>query len=221
MANQGFEESESGPKIGVGIIAAVAAGLIGMMGWYLLIKTTGYEIGYAAWGVGVLIGIITLKAAGRPDVRLGVVAGAVALMAIVGGQCLAIRAIAIKEFRELANKGYDEQVRFARRVCAAETEEDIRRCMAEFKCEEDEKPDPSAVTQEDFKEFEEEVRPAYQDLLDGDPTREEYVDALVDEIMSAIPISLLLKESIGVWTALWLLLGVGSAFKIAAGLRSE
>jgi hypothetical protein len=39
--------------LAAGIVAALVAGGL----WALLVQLTGYEIGYAAWGVGLLVGV--------------------------------------------------------------------------------------------------------------------------------------------------------------------
>jgi hypothetical protein len=64
------------------------ASLLGMFGWYLLIKITGDEIGYAAWGVGALTGLGARLLGASGSTKLGVLAGVFAFSAIIGGQYL-------------------------------------------------------------------------------------------------------------------------------------
>jgi hypothetical protein len=72
-----------------GIAGAVAAGLVGMFVWFFLVKVTGHQIAFAAWGVGLLAGL-GARGLGREGSRgLGIAAGAAALVAILGGQWLA------------------------------------------------------------------------------------------------------------------------------------
>jgi hypothetical protein len=66
----------------------LAGGFLGMLGWFLLIKATGYEIGYAAWGVGVITGFGTRLLAQVSSEALGYCAGGCAFLAILGGQYL-------------------------------------------------------------------------------------------------------------------------------------
>ena len=73
-----------------GIVGATAAGLVGMLAWFFLIKVTGSQIAFAAWGVGLLAGL-GARGLGREGSRgLGIAAGAAALVAILGGQWLAV-----------------------------------------------------------------------------------------------------------------------------------
>lgn len=72
-----------------GIAGAAAAGLVGMLVWFFLIKVTGRQIAFAAWGVGLLAGL-GARGLGRDGSRgLGIAAGTAALVAILGGQWLA------------------------------------------------------------------------------------------------------------------------------------
>jgi hypothetical protein len=72
-----------------GIAGAAAAGLIGMLVWFFLVKVTGSQIAFAAWGVGLLAGL-GARGLGRDGSRgLGIAAGVAALVAILGGQWLA------------------------------------------------------------------------------------------------------------------------------------
>jgi hypothetical protein len=72
-----------------GIAGAAAAGFVGMLAWYFLIKVTGHQIAFAAWGVGLLAGL-GARGLGREGSRgLGMAAGTAALVAILGGQLLA------------------------------------------------------------------------------------------------------------------------------------
>ena len=80
------EEAE--PNMGMAVIAAGASGFVAMIVWFGLIHATGWEIGFAAWGVGVVIGFATLWGAGRTGFKPGVVAVVVTVFAILGGHYL-------------------------------------------------------------------------------------------------------------------------------------
>jgi hypothetical protein len=73
------------PAALAGLVAAVVAGVV----WGLIVKSTNYEIGIAAWGVGLLAGWAVHLAAGRrirPE--LAVVAVIAALLGIFIGKYL-------------------------------------------------------------------------------------------------------------------------------------
>jgi|GEM_PF-3711514 len=72
-----------------GIAGAAAAGFIGMLVWFFLVKVTGHQIAFAAWGVGLLAGMGARGLGREGSRRLGIAAGTAALVAILGGQWLA------------------------------------------------------------------------------------------------------------------------------------
>jgi len=93
-ANESLRQQLGAPtvqrgRLGPGIAGAAAAGLVGMLVWFFLIKVTGRQIAFAAWGVGLLAGL-GARGLGRDGSRgLGIAAGVAALVAILGGQWLA------------------------------------------------------------------------------------------------------------------------------------
>lgn len=74
----------------LGLAGAAAAAVVGMLAWFFLIQSTGHQIAFAAWGVGLLVGL-GARALGRDGGRaLGLAAGGCAFLAVVGGQLLAL-----------------------------------------------------------------------------------------------------------------------------------
>lgn len=74
-----------------GVVGAVLAGLIGMLFWFFLIQAAGHQVGFAAWGVGLLVGLGARGLGREGGRRLGWVAGACAAAAVLGGQLLSLR----------------------------------------------------------------------------------------------------------------------------------
>lgn len=71
------------PAVIGGTLAAVIGGLI----WAAIVITTGYEIGYVAWGIGVLAGIgVVLFAKGKKGVHLQIVAVLASVLGMVIGK---------------------------------------------------------------------------------------------------------------------------------------
>ncbi|MEW1633897.1 hypothetical protein AB0469_07475 [Streptomyces sp. NPDC093801] len=73
----------------LGILAAVVAGLVAAGVYGAIVKATHHEIGYAAVGVGALVGFAAGKAGGRNAV-LPVVAALVSVAAVLAGQLFGI-----------------------------------------------------------------------------------------------------------------------------------
>jgi hypothetical protein len=84
-----FQEERSGAVLTsalVGLGAAVVAGVA----WALIVKWTGYEIGFAAWGVGFVVGTaVAFGAQGRRGMPFPTIAVVLALGGIVLGKYLA------------------------------------------------------------------------------------------------------------------------------------
>jgi hypothetical protein len=74
------------PAILAGVVAAIAGGIA----WGLIVKSTDYEIGFAAWGIGFLTGIAVLTATrGARGLPFQAIAVLCALGGIVIGKYLA------------------------------------------------------------------------------------------------------------------------------------
>lgn len=74
----------------MGVAAGAFAGLIGSLIWAALAYYTGFEIGYLAWGIGLLVGIAVAKGAGAQSQALGAVAVLITVLSICGGKLLVI-----------------------------------------------------------------------------------------------------------------------------------
>ncbi len=207
------EGGEAG--ISKGILGAVAGATVGMIGWFLLIKITGYEIGYAAWGVGAFTGFLAAKLSAKTNRILGLVAGACALVAILGGQFLALRSM-FNSFMEQNMQGaYEARVEFAKKVVPAKSDDEIKAVL-----EKEAAGDADAlkeITPQYIAEFKKDDLPELQQIAEGKLTKAAFEARIRERLDSSETRTMLFKESLSFWTALWLFLGVGSAFKIASG----
>lgn len=195
-----------------GVIGALVAALLGMVGWYLLIKVTGYQIGYAAWGVGALTGFGARVLGASGSTKLGVCAGLFAFIAIIGGQFLVVRSFASEEFDKIGFTSYQEQMDTANVAVKLQNDDETKAFIAkqdEIKVEE--------VSADRLKEFRETDLPKYRDFIDGKPSKAEFTSRF-NRAMNSWGVQFeMLKESLGIFTLLWLFLGVGSAYKLGAG----
>ncbi|MEK6275976.1 MAG: hypothetical protein AABM30_11665 [Actinomycetota bacterium] len=72
------------------ILAGLAAAIAGGIAWGLIVKSTDYEIGFAAWGLGFLTGAAVLTATrGARGLPLQAIAIVCALLGILLGKYLA------------------------------------------------------------------------------------------------------------------------------------
>jgi len=67
------------PAAMAGAVAAVASGVV----WAVVVAVTGYEIGYAAVGLGALVGVAMSRSTPRRDTTAAVVAAVLALAGLV------------------------------------------------------------------------------------------------------------------------------------------
>lgn len=190
-----------------GVLGAVAGGLIGMFGWYFLIKMTHMEIPYAAIMVGAVTGWGARLLARQGSSLQGIVCAVCAVFAIIGGQYFALASIVDKEIEYLVAKEYKKELKWAKSAVEATNTGDI----IYFLSVRDE-VSQSQVTDEDVKKFNEVELPEYRDLMNGKPTQEEYVKAQKATIPAPG-----LTESIGLFTIIFSLLGLGAAWWIGAG----
>ena len=195
-----------------GVVGALIAALAGMLGWYLLIKVTGYEIGYAAWGVGALTGLGARMLGATGSTRLGVLAGLFAFIAIIGGQYLVVRGFASVEFDKIALVSYQEQMDAANAAVALKTDEATKAFIAK-----QDEVKVSEVSSDQLKEFREVELPKLRDFTEGKPSKAEFLRR-ISRAMNSWGVQFeMLKESVGLFTLLWIFLGVGSAYKMGAG----
>jgi hypothetical protein len=67
-----------------GLVAALVAGVI----WAVLVSVTNREIGYVAWGVGLLVGFAMSKVTAQRSRQLAAAAGAFAVVGLIAGKAI-------------------------------------------------------------------------------------------------------------------------------------
>ena len=208
----GAKKLTSGDGFLKGLIGALVASLVGMLGWFFLIKLTGYEIGYVAWAVGGLTGLGARVLGADGTHKLGIATGLCACVAIVGGGFLAARSQAEKEIDKFIVSAYQENLNEAQEAISLNGLEATKAFIAKR-----EEKQVSEVTAEEVKTFQEEELPNYQKFVTGKTSKAEFV-ARMGALKNSFSMQwLMLKESIGIFTLLWLFLGVGTAYKLGAG----
>jgi hypothetical protein len=204
------------PRLALGTIGAAVAGVVGMLGWFAVVKITGYEIGYAAWGIGLLVGYGTKLLAKGGNVVLGVAAAICAFLAIVGGQYIVVAVTVDETVKQLARQSYESRMAFAQEAVQAGDDAQVRAILAKYDSEGGEARTPDQYSDEVVAKFREEELRALKEFIDGKPSRAEHEAVVAALLTSGISKSAVFKESLSAWTLLWLFLGVGSAYKLAA-----
>lgn len=94
-------------SIVLGSAAALGGALLGGVVWALIIKFTGYEVGYVAVGVGALAGFAAAFAApdARPAPLLAILAGVAALVGVLLGKLLGTYFVIGEELADVGASG--------------------------------------------------------------------------------------------------------------------
>ncbi len=190
-----------------GVVGAICGGLVGMFGWYLLILFLHMEIGYAAIMVGAVTGAGARLLARQGSSLQGIVCAVCALFAIIGGQYFALVSIVDKNVDYILAKEYKREIKWAKSAVEVTNETEITYFLS---VRDDTKQ--SSISAEDIKTFQEKELPKYRDLLNGKPTKEEYV---IKE-KASIPRPRVV-DSIGLFTIVWSLFGIAAAWRIGSG----
>ena len=177
---------------------------------------TDMEIGWVAWGVGLLTGYTTRVAGRGISNEMGFCAAVAALVAILLGQFLAMRH-AVNSFKEeFIGIGYEESVEYGKRAAKATTDLQIRNFLAAEFSDDMATVSPSEITREQIDEFKKEL-PKFKRMAAGQYSKADYERenrSSMDEVLST---GFILRNSFSLWTLLWIFLGVGSAYRLASG----
>lgn len=68
--------------LAIGVAAALAAGAL----WAVIVRLTSMEIGYAAWGIGLLVGLAMARVTSQRSQQLAMAAAVLALVGLIAGK---------------------------------------------------------------------------------------------------------------------------------------
>ena len=200
-----------------GVGGAVIGAFLGMIGWAMITIFTGVEFGYAAWGVGLLTGGMAKLMARQGSTLQGLVCAGCAVLAILGGQYVAAKYEVEKFFKVAAEQQYKERLKYADAVLIPKTDEEIKSFIATENSMKFEQ-----VTDEDVRDFKKEI-PELQDLKNGKPSKADFIKKQTPDRASPLGSIIfnfaILFSSFGIFTLLWLLLGVASAYKLGSDMN--
>lgn len=127
----GYETSRIRVALAMG--GAVAVGAVGAWGWLQLAKATGVGFGFAGWAIGGLVGCASRLFAPRGHYWLGPTAALAAFLSIGGGQVLVTKWLVDKGVQKALPLAYDETREFAKEVVEAESDDELRECLAKYR----------------------------------------------------------------------------------------
>lgn len=208
-----------------GLIGCLVGGAIGATIWAVVASMLDMEIGFVAWGVGVLCGLgMYVGAKGNSGIATGVIACVISLLSIAAGKIAVIHTLVQRHVAQSASESV-----YMRPVDA----DSAPIFMADQLVEEYESQGKAltwpegmdadtAEKPEDFpKELWEDATARWASMTDDQKTQ--YIaqmEAVRSERMSigmAAFDGVILVESLSLYDALWAFLALGSAFKIGSG----
>lgn len=94
----GQDDGNTPLALAAGLVAGLVAGGL----WALLVRVTNYEIGYAAWGVGLLVGFAMTRVTQQRTAQLAYAAAAFAVVGLLAGKAFIFAGSAGAIAREIA-----------------------------------------------------------------------------------------------------------------------
>lgn len=226
-------------QLPITIAGGLAGAFLGAVIWAGIVYATGYEIGWAAWGIGVL-SALGLRVASRDSSRdFGALAVVCAILGMVAGKFLTIQWVAVSQVTEMLSdmSDQDEMVNYAlqdqdalfNHVCMhlceegrfdRETAELAQLYNLKEEIPEEKVPEVQKVCEETH---------AYMDTLSPADKKEivknqmskrfEELGDSVQEAFDEISYKDKLRFAMSDWyfDVLWFFIAIGSAYKIGAG----
>lgn len=203
-------------------LVAVAAALI----WAAITYFTGFEIGYVAWLVGLMIGGAAVAVGGK-GTTCGAVCAAFALASIFLGKVLAVefsvRGEVAKHLEaQLTREGYDEAIKDAADFVQLQSPEDYPAFMVTHGFTEAKTPE--AIPQEDLSGFKNDQVPRLRRLHEQKPDyetwRKQSLDEIAEVVGSDLSISKMVIADLGPIDLIFGILGIATAYRVPARRES-
>lgn len=220
---EGVDDKLNIPAIG----AAAAAALVGALVWKFIATVFGYELGIVAWGIGGAVGYAALSLGSRGQL-CGIVCGALALVAILGGKYMVVSSVqdevlamfeesfTSEEFNYISEEQQEIAAYYVENV---HSEGDLREFIVEYGYSEYDEPEQ--VSQEEIDDFKAYVAPMLEGMADGEFDMAAWMRESYENEMEGISNWELYQASFGAIDLLFLFLGVGTAFKLGSGGKEQ
>ena len=199
-------ESRTRSAVIAGLIAAVAGGFL----WAVIVVVTSYEVGWVAWGVGLLVGLTMLKVAGMPSRGLAVRAAVLAAVGLLVGRWLIIEIGVRTELRDeiAASPELLQQAVFVDMIENQGLPPDLTASI-EALGEEDALPDSVMLRIQEV--VDERIAVMDEDEMDSVATR--FAQLFIGELgfMDRM------QATMSGWDLLWFFLALGTAWRLASG----
>lgn len=204
------------------LIAAIIAGVVGIVIWMVFVAATRTEIVFALLVIGVAVGKASSMAGGRGAAN-GLACAVIAVLAMCGAKYMGYKQVidqlgAKVGTHVLTMSEYQEAVDEARVFVALESEDEYTSFMVEHNYTLI--SDAAAVSEADLTEFKSETADRLRRLATDRPSFETWREEETRRVMGAVlPDNLVLDkviESIGAAEIIALILGMIGAFKFGS-----
>ncbi len=213
-------------KIGKWILAGSIGGAVSAGIWTAIAYSTGYEIGWIAWLVGVVVGFCVRMAAGDDEgYGPGITAVGIAVLALLVGKYATVSLLVDKHFQE--KMGAVTQINsshFQVTLCSEVVQE-----WTTAKKKLTWPPGKTAELAEGINDYPQAVRDEAQKRWAAKPVAEQQAliaerQQSVDEAMGGLRSMLktaAFKSSFNGYDILFFFLAIASAFKMGSGMQSD
>lgn len=209
-------------RLGQQILGAVIGGVMGAGAWVAIVHFTGYEVGFVAWGVGLLAGLGAMAMSGGRTSALGaVLAGLIALVAVLGGKA-GMAYLKVDEVR--TQLGLDGSV--GKEMAITAIAQDVQKEFAAKGVAMDDQWPKGVLKEDDPRVF---YTPqvwaeAEQRWHELSPSQQMAMRNRVEDHVNTSPEQLFMAAFLGsfsLYDVIWLVLASMSAFKIASSGGDE
>lgn len=204
----------------MGLLGALIGGTVGAVVWILIAVGLNSEIGWIAWGMGGLIGWLSVLLAKGAGPKIGLAAAAVACVAILASQYLSTGIVTSRVLDTLAEMTYEMELEYAKKVTAAKTDDELKAIIAENESDDTTTRAAADVSAKELSDFKTKELPDLRKLAEGKTSRATHAQKFRAELESDPELSgVVMENSFSKWTILWLFLGVGTAFRVGSGVK--
>jgi len=209
------------------LTGAVVGAVVGAVIWGAITALTGYEVGYVAWGIGLLVGGLA-RAAGGSGQTTGLACVVLALASIFAGKLLAVKLAAPEWIREAAAEEldltrdyYDVLMTDSEEFAKLQSEDDYPQFMVVSGYSEAENPDDVGTDEVDgFIRYQvPRLRRLYEDEPDYSTWRKQELDRVVEFSLKDFSLTEEVVSSLGLLDIVFAVLGLATAYKI--GMADE
>ncbi|MFA6244723.1 MAG: hypothetical protein WC655_27510 [Candidatus Hydrogenedentales bacterium] len=199
------------------IVMALLAAILGSGAWAALAISTDYEVGYVAWGIGVLVGWAGAKFGGR-GMGMAVICAVLTLLSIFCGKLVATEHFLGKELETqlgaLTEQDYAIAKEEAAQFAALTSEDQYPEYMVKY--EYTDATDAASIPAGQLADFKEFNVPNLREFNSNPPTFEQWKESisLQQDAIGSSPIFLasIVVSSLGLIDILFAVLGIGSAY---------